>query len=139
MMCKERIKWIDFARGFAIFLVILGHTGIDRYIFTYIYSYHMALFFILSGLTFNIKKHTTYRKFVVLKFKTLIIPYIIFKLINDVVYFIYSKLGYVSMDIDIVDRIVRIKNQIRTTRFTSVLWFLTCLFVMENLYYIITK
>lgn len=57
---KERIDWIDCTKGIAILLVILGHT-VDLYgnIFekilrAAIFSFHMPLFFICSGLTFKL-------------------------------------------------------------------------------------
>jgi fucose 4-O-acetylase-like acetyltransferase len=53
----KRINWIDEAKGIAILLVIIGHT-ISKY--TYgslirgiIFSFHMPLFFILSGMTYK--------------------------------------------------------------------------------------
>ena len=44
-----RVKYIDIARGLAIFLVVWGHTltsGMKRQV---IYGFHMPLFFIISG------------------------------------------------------------------------------------------
>lgn len=46
----SRIKWIDNARAIGILLVVLGHSLIPASIQTYIYSFHMPLFFFLSGL-----------------------------------------------------------------------------------------
>lgn len=54
---KNRIAWIDLAKGIAMFLVIIGHTvhygNSGPWITSAIYSFHMPLFFILSGLTFR--------------------------------------------------------------------------------------
>ena len=51
----KRIAWIDVAKGVAILLVIIGHTvkfgGATRNV---IFSFHMPLFFILSGYTFRL-------------------------------------------------------------------------------------
>lgn len=47
---KKRIEWIDCARGIAILLVIVGH-GVDGFPRALIFSFHMPLFFILSGRT----------------------------------------------------------------------------------------
>ena len=55
-MMKERILWIDELKGFAIFLVIIGHILISRFLpqfqlfHTVIYSFHMPLFMFLSGI-----------------------------------------------------------------------------------------
>lgn len=54
----SRIPWIDTAKGIAIILTIIGHTldygTLGRNI---IFSFHMPLFFILSGYTFKISDH----------------------------------------------------------------------------------
>lgn len=54
---KKRIEWVDFAKGVAIILVIIGHTvqeGKNGSILRgLIFSFHMPLFFILSSLTFR--------------------------------------------------------------------------------------
>lgn len=55
-MMKERILWIDELKGFTIFLVIIGHILISRFLpqfqlfHTVIYSFHMPLFMFLSGI-----------------------------------------------------------------------------------------
>lgn len=55
---KVRIAWIDNVKGIAILLVVLGHVIQFMYcpsnfdqnpVFRVIYSFHMPLFFILSG------------------------------------------------------------------------------------------
>lgn len=43
----ERIAWIDIYKGLAICLVVIGHaTGFFN---LYIYQFHMAAFFFISG------------------------------------------------------------------------------------------
>lgn len=47
---KERIQEIDIAKGIGILLVIIGHSvPYESILHTWIYSFHMPLFFILSG------------------------------------------------------------------------------------------
>lgn len=46
---KTRIAWIDIVRGIGIFLVIMGHTYRSNQVLNWIVSFHMPLFFILSG------------------------------------------------------------------------------------------
>ena len=83
---KNRYTEIDIARGIGIFLVVLGHsikqTGVSAgwiKILTYIiYSFHMPLFFCLSGfvsakiLTMNRKERGSY---IVARARRLLIPY----------------------------------------------------------------
>lgn len=50
---KQRINWIDWAKSFCMFLVILGHTHIctsQTIVIDIVYSFHIPLFFFLSGL-----------------------------------------------------------------------------------------
>lgn len=53
---KKRIEWLDIAKGIAILLVIMGHaraaesTSSSVTIRAIIYSFHMPLFFIASGM-----------------------------------------------------------------------------------------
>lgn len=69
-----RLSFIDIAKFGGIFLVILGHLPTTANIHTYIYSFHMPLFFILSGYL-----HKTYSNKDSLKknIVTLIIPYVL--------------------------------------------------------------
>lgn len=51
-MSEKRIHWVDFSKGIAIILVIVGHTvNNPSLIRGIIFSFHMPLFFILSGYT----------------------------------------------------------------------------------------
>ena len=84
----ERNQQIDALKGFAIFLVIIGHviywSDIANYsknlLFIMIYTFHVPLFFFISGYLiynrFGPKTFTWINK----KFIGLIIPYIIFTL-----------------------------------------------------------
>ncbi len=46
---KNRIGWVDLLRGVGMFLVIIGHTLYNDFGRAIIYSFHMPLFFALSG------------------------------------------------------------------------------------------
>lgn len=49
-MATNRLTYVDTAKLIAIFLVILGHTKlISSPLFTYLYSFHVPLFFMLFG------------------------------------------------------------------------------------------
>lgn len=47
---NKRIEWVDMAKAIAIILMIIGHE-VNGNIRTLIFSFHMPLFFILSGYT----------------------------------------------------------------------------------------
>jgi len=90
----ERIKWIDFVKGITILLVVIGHVnlgmllsgrfsdqdGFLTLINELIYSVHMPLFFMISGL-FYYNRSTTARqlgKSIINKLISLGIPYLVF-------------------------------------------------------------
>ena len=53
----NRKTYIDYMRAFAILLVIAGHANaFNDPVKNWIYSFHMPLFFIISGLTLSEKK-----------------------------------------------------------------------------------
>lgn len=48
---QKRLEWVDIAKGIAIILMVIGHEVNNLNIHTLIFSFHMPLFFILSGYT----------------------------------------------------------------------------------------
>lgn len=78
---SKRIVWVDYCKGVAIWLVILGHCPITHNLQRLIYSFHMPLFFILSG--FFITNHTdkTFSSVAKRRIHQIIIPYIVFGLL----------------------------------------------------------
>lgn len=82
----KRLQWIDTLKGFAIILVVLGHTldGSLMYntsnwminLHTIIYAFHMPLFFFLSGCTFALSKKNTDTKLFFSRMLELLIVYI---------------------------------------------------------------
>lgn len=73
---KLREHYIDVAKGVAMLLVIIGHiTIIPSWLYAWINSFHMPLFFFLSGMVYNPYKYDKFKDFFKAKFKGLIIPY----------------------------------------------------------------
>lgn len=51
---KEYFEWLNIARGIGMFLVVVGHACmvngvVNKFLFHLIYSFHMQLFFFISG------------------------------------------------------------------------------------------
>ncbi len=78
---NDRILWMDIAKGIAMFLVCWGHENADPIFNNWIYSFHMPLFFMLSGMTFAFNKETKVGKYIVKKAKGLLIPYVFLNII----------------------------------------------------------
>lgn len=134
---EKRIKWIDIARGLLILLVILGHSRVNGIILNIINSFHMAAFFILSGITYRYEE-IGIKEFFKKKIKTLIFPYIIFSLIM-LSFFYLKKVVFLNYSFDFYSGIISIVLPISGKSTTSVygLWFFPCLFITEILFYII--
>lgn len=91
---KRYIPWINYAKVFGIFLVIYGHDGLSGSLVTFIYSFHMPLFFIISGILYKPQGIKTMLK---KDFKSLIIPYFslnIICLLNK----IFHSLSTITLD-----------------------------------------
>lgn len=71
---RERIKWIDIAKGICMISIVLGHLGVSQ-IDKFVYAYHLAVFFLLSGYTLKQKPLT--QEYLTQKFKRLMTPYFI--------------------------------------------------------------
>lgn len=81
MNLKRRIEWVDVVKGMAVPLIIIGHTSQSAAFITYIYSFHMPLFFLLSGYTSKRAEDVkTYGKHILKNFCYLILPCILVQL-----------------------------------------------------------
>lgn len=79
----QRDPTIDIAKGIGIILVVIGHNAFVVHsrttVFEFIFSFHMPLFFVLSGMYIN--RHLSFKEFVTPKFDSLIKPYFTFFLL----------------------------------------------------------
>ena len=78
----KRNQTFDIIKAFAIWLVVLGHciqylSGWDYWnnrLFQFIYSFHMPLFFMVSGFFFASSVNLTFKQFFLKKSLTLLLP-----------------------------------------------------------------
>ena len=119
----QRIIWIDLAKAFGIFLVVVGHvTGFAH---AWIYSFHMPLFFFLSGTCLSNKRG--YTEFCLKRIKSLILPYFYFGII----------ITLLCLYLDSIDVVW---NNLSSRFFNyGAMWFIPVLFVTEILFYPISK
>ncbi|MDY6372827.1 MAG: acyltransferase family protein [Bacteroidales bacterium] len=94
---KNRIEVLDFAKGLAIFLVIMGHatdnlaTPLWRLV---IYSFHMPLFFLVAGMVVkpvDVTERGTLVDFLRKNFLALVVPFVIWGLVYSC--FSYENFG----------------------------------------------
>ena len=141
-MNLERLKWVDCAKGIAIILVVMGHAltffspnlnlGVRI-----IYSFHMPLFFILTGIVsaYSYEK-LKFKEFTIHKVKSLMVPYLIFA-IPLLIYKLFRDYFNGNLKIDET----MILNTVFITRksFISGLWFLPCLLVAQCIMHFIMR
>lgn len=74
---SKRVRWIDYAKGIAIILVLVAHALPGSNWFNiWAYSFHLPVFFILSGLLLNYRKMAQpFGKLLKKYLKSLILPY----------------------------------------------------------------
>lgn len=141
-MHKERLTWIDAAKGMGIFLVFLGHTTIPNNIFWYIFSFHMPLFFFLSGYLYRANKHASWVEFLKSKSKKLLVPYIIFFVILLVYWVLIGRtIGdtqNLSVKISQIFYEFTYATAYLKTPFAP-LWFLITLFWVEIMFFFLQK
>lgn len=74
--------WADNAKAIGIFLMVLGHNALaNDGVFDFIYSFHMPLFFILSGY-FSSAKQELFLPYLKKNVKALLVPYVVFYLLT---------------------------------------------------------
>ena len=72
---KERLVWLDVAKGMAIILMVLGHSGLPSVINNFIFAFHMPFFFIASGLVTAFSKDISFGQFTIRKIRGLLVPF----------------------------------------------------------------
>lgn len=141
----KRINWLDTAKGIGIILVVLGHISFrPETINVWLCSFHMPLFFLLAGITYNAEKYSDFKVFLNNKAETLVIPYFIFAIISwlwdaawNVLYLI--KDGTELPVNTMVKNAIGIFVQIRTTAYGPGVWFIPCIFVAFILLHFVIK
>lgn len=137
---RQRIAWIDIAKGIAIILVVIGHcipdaassTGISvmgyRWLHDTIYSFHMPLFFFLSGYMIVRKNFVKAGKrpldIIKSRWKRLMVPYMFVGLCYAPFKLLLSKFANKPYDIENIWKIIIGVNP------DGELWFLYALFVV---------
>lgn len=89
---SKRIDWVDIAKGVAIILMVIGHTIPYNNLNILVFSFHMPLFIILSGITYKIPKDKKQVKSNFVKYvKKLLLPYLITLLICTLIVYVNNN------------------------------------------------
>ena len=157
---KQRVEWIDIAKGIVMLLVIVGHTmttpiryanKVNYDIYSLIYFFHMPLMFYLSGRTFgmfmNRNIEYTPQMWFKKKWHTLMTPFVVYAVL---VYFIFTvgnmvpglasvltKEGYGRQSV--THWLVGMITMQGDDLYCIHLWFIYALFLMNIFSYFTTK
>lgn len=127
---KERTEYIDIFRGIGIFLMIACHVYFGYAFDKFVHAFHMPMFFFVTGYFFKI---TETKKFMIKKFKTLIIPYVFFGTWGLVVYSLLNGEFFKEA----FGHLLWINTQ--GLMDVGAVWFLTSLFWALIIYFMINK
>lgn len=132
---NNRIDWIDTAKGIGLLLVIFGHLH-TPYFCTWIYTFHMPLFFLLSGVVFSGNKYS-FKSFLLKRIKSLVIPYFVLGLVILLFYIVLN--ATLSPDIGPYGTNMQMIKGLLIQKHFWTIWFLACLFVVEIMYFLINR
>lgn len=135
---KERYRELDLMKGIGIMLVYLGHsfnfpnfkwTKILFFLGNTVYSFHMPLFFFISGFFSNICKELYLKKFYKGKIKRLLIPYLFINLVDFIPRTLFPQL--VNSEFGGVKEVLFYG--------TKISWFVYTLFIIFMIFPILDK
>lgn len=141
---SNRIEWIDAAKGIAIILVVLGHfISANSFLNRFISSFHMPLFFTLSGIFVIKKLDVNFKAHFSNRFRRLIIPYLLFGLfLLQPFNWIYFHFIIPAAQTPLLQRwfaqLIGLHND-WGNEWYSFLWFLPCLFCADLIVWSIWK
>lgn len=134
MANRSRINWIDWAKSTTMFLVVLGHCHIQsshQLITQVIYSFHIPLFFFLSGLLCP----KVFSKSSLLKdCKYIIVPYFVFGIFQIITHSLLSRNFCFSFYYTNVGSLF-----IGDDASIGAIWFLPALFICKQLYFLFQR
>lgn len=137
---NNRKNWIDVLKGIGIIFVIIGHlVDYNSFFVRYIFSFHMPLFFFISGYCFNKNKFENMRAFIRKRANKRLVPYFSFCLLGFVFTIISHALTAEKTDYYLAFMQTFLFAQPESIMVGQV-WFLMCLFVTEIMFFfILTK
>ncbi len=138
----KKYKWINLYKGFCIILVIIGHLEIPNLLYKIIFSFHLYAFYFIGGVTY---KNKDYKVFIINSIKRLIIPYLFFAFLWDIMHLVMMLYinRYIDLSIPMIFRniltILLCKNYFNSNASIGPAWFLFSLFFVRLIFISIDK
>lgn len=137
---QNRVDYIDFAKALGMLTIMWGHIAAGMSV-TFVYAFHIPLFFFLSGMVFRPEKYNDFGSFVKRKVQTLIVPYVIYSIITWAIWAVFSYITHTPVEsyfAPLFETIIARGSEGYLVHNVP-LWFVSCLFVVELSYYWISK
>lgn len=141
-LSRQRVLWIDVLKGLAIILVVIGHSAVEcglNYWSNWIYTFHMPLFFLISGFLFTPQSEKCYFH---KSFRRLIIPFIAFVILLAFPYFVHWIINFSATGFIGIIRPMKIMiagGVMATAGWYTVAWFVVVLWMSANLFNFISS
>ena len=136
---KKHYAWVDVAKGIGIFFIVLGHAANTGNVKDYLFSFHIPMLLMLSGIVFSTRY--SFVEFTKTWLKRIIVPYLFFSFISIMIFSIIGVLRPSitdGMNTDVITNIVVMlwgNSKPDCMKYNSPLWYLPCLFVVLILSY----
>lgn len=137
-MTGDRSRELDILKAVGIFLMIFDHVGWGNLVHTYIQSFHMPLFFIVSGYLW--KNNQSIKRIARRRFKTVLIPYFSFAVVYLLILIGSSIAGLTERSVWLALRAVLLfPTDMQNMPFAPALWFLPCFYLCNVMYAFLTE
>lgn len=135
----KRIDYIDVAKGIATICVILGHLSVTpKIVVNSVYTFHIPLFFFLSGFVINLDKYLTFKEYFIDKFKKIAIPYFFLSILTWGWIFCVREFP-LDLNAYTINKFLGIFICAKDTPYYLSLWFIASLFISQLLFYVLIK
>jgi fucose 4-O-acetylase-like acetyltransferase len=142
---KARLAWLDTLKSLGIIFVIYGHApGLTKGVEVYLFSFHMPLFFFISGIFFPSATDRSLGSFAAERAVRRLVPYLFFGLLTYAVWFFVTR--HFGRNVAMhVNPAVPFFGLFYGSSWGNLLianvplWFLPCLFVTEVLFAAIVR
>ncbi|MBR5762847.1 MAG: acyltransferase family protein [Lachnospiraceae bacterium] len=127
----KRVDSVDILRAVGILIMVMGHVGFGGAFDRYIHSFHMPVFFLISGFLYVSKPEVGVGKRILKRAGRLLLPYVFYAVINYIFWLILECKDY-SLWYEPLVKVVTYNT--KDLPICGALWFLTAMFFAEAYY-----
>lgn len=145
---SERVLWVDLAKAYGMILVFYAHF-IERWIlnfhsnatlaqYKFIYSFHMPLFFVLSGYV-AVGTNTETKSFLFRQIEKRFVPVLFFSILMIPLWLLFDN--FQEYDLTLLAFVSMCLRTLLTghPEFNKLMWFVICLMIVEIIDHLVIK